>query len=70
MLGLCHLLQMPDNPAIAAHATQLVPSLILLFDGLKRAYAARNEEAGLPDVSLDGFSGQNGTSRITFKAKI
>jgi len=44
VLGLCHLLQMPENPAIAAHATQLVPSLILLFDGLKRAYAARNEE--------------------------
>ena len=27
--------------AIAGHAQQLVPSLILLFDGLKRAYAAR-----------------------------
>ena len=46
---------MPENPAIAAHATQLVPSLILLFDGLKRAYAARNEEAGLPDLILDAF---------------
>ena len=41
VIGLCHLLQMPDNPAIAPHAQQIVPSLILLFDGLKRAYAAR-----------------------------
>jgi len=32
---------MPDKPAIAATAQQLVPSIILLFDGLKRAYAAR-----------------------------
>jgi len=44
VLGLCHLMQMPENPAVTAHAQQIVPSLILLFDGLKRAYAARNEE--------------------------
>ncbi len=41
VLGLCHLLQMPDSPAVSGHAQQLVPSLILLFEGLKRAYAAR-----------------------------
>jgi len=44
VLGLCHLLQMSDSQAIAGHAQQLVPSLILLFDGLKRAYAARNDD--------------------------
>eukprot|EP00088_Acartia_fossae_P059404 TRINITY_DN7049_c0_g1_i12.p1 TRINITY_DN7049_c0_g1~~TRINITY_DN7049_c0_g1_i12.p1 ORF type:complete len:452 (-),score=157.33 TRINITY_DN7049_c0_g1_i12:228-1382(-) len=43
VLGLCHLLQMPDNPAVTSHAQQIIPSLILLFEGLKRAYAARNE---------------------------
>jgi len=54
VLGLCHLLQMPENQAIAAHAQQLVPSLILLFDGLKRAYAARNEDdSGDSDVDSD-----------------
>merc|ERR1711971_800400 len=44
VLGLVHLMQMSDNPAVAAHAPQLVPSALLLFDGLKRAYAARNED--------------------------
>jgi len=44
VLGLVHLLQMPDNPAVVAHAPQLLPSTLLLFDGLKRAYAARNDE--------------------------
>ena len=42
MLGLVHLMQMSDQPAAAAHAAQLVPSALLLFDGLKRAYAARS----------------------------
>jgi hypothetical protein len=58
VLGLCHLLQMPDNAAIAAHSQQLVPSLILLFDGLKRAYAARNEDDSDDDDSdEDGEDG-------------
>jgi len=43
VLGLCHLLQMPDNPSVTAHAQQLMPSLIMLFEGLKRAYAAKND---------------------------
>jgi len=43
VLGLCHLLQMPENPAVSGHAQQMIPSLILLFEGLKRAYAARND---------------------------
>ena len=40
----CVCVQMPDNPAVVAHAPQLLPSTLLLFDGLKRAYAARNDE--------------------------
>jgi len=56
VLGLVHLMQMSDNPAVAAHAPQLVPSALLLFDGLKRAYAARNEE----ESSEEGESDEEG----------
>lgn len=44
MLGLVQLLQMPSHPAVVQHSQQIIPALLLLFDGLKRAYAARNEE--------------------------
>merc|ERR1711892_872095 len=57
VLGLVHLMQMPDNQSVAGHAQQLVPSALLLFDGLKRAYAARNDdessEEGDSDELLD-----------------
>ena len=43
VLGLCHLMQMPEKGEVVAYAPQLVPSCLLLFDGLKRAYAARTE---------------------------
>merc|ERR1719290_675018 len=56
VLGLCHLMQMPKQPAIAQHAQQLVPSCLLLFDGLKRAYAARNED----DTDSEGDSDDDG----------
>ncbi|KAL1130891.1 hypothetical protein AAG570_012132 [Ranatra chinensis] len=43
VLGLCTLLSMgPSRPvAVNECATKIMPSLILLFDGLKRAYAAK-----------------------------
>jgi len=56
VLGLVHLMQMPDNAAVTAHAQQIVPSALLLFDGLKRAYAARNEE----ESSEEGESDEEG----------
>ena len=56
VLGLVHLMQMSDNPAVVAHAPQLVPSALLLFDGLKRAYAARNED----ESSEEGESDEEG----------
>ena len=56
VLGLVHLMQMSDNASVAAHAPQLVPSALLLFDGLKRAYAARNEE----ESSEEGESDEEG----------
>ena len=56
VLGLIHLLQMPDNAAVTEQSQQLLPSALLLFDGLKRAYAARDAE----DDSEDGESDEEG----------
>merc|ERR1712128_410423 len=56
VLGLVHLMQMPDNQSVAGHAQQLVPSALLLFDGLKRAYAARNDD----ESSEEGDSDEEG----------
>ena len=46
VLGLCTLLQMNGGrpQALSECAPQIIPSLILLFDGLKRAYAAKAQE--------------------------
>ncbi|XP_020286261.1 importin-7 [Pseudomyrmex gracilis] len=47
VLGLCTLISMgPARPkAVNECATQIIPSLILLFDGLRRAYAAKCAES-------------------------
>ncbi|XP_026473406.1 importin-7 [Ctenocephalides felis] len=46
VLGICTLISLGDlrPPALAQYANQVVPTLILLFDGLKRAYAAKAAE--------------------------
>lgn len=46
MLGLCTLISAaPSYPGLVEEcAQQIVPSLLLLFDGLKRAYAAKAAE--------------------------
>ncbi|KAG7199899.1 hypothetical protein KM043_014345 [Ampulex compressa] len=46
VLGLCTLISMGPArpPAVNECAQQIIPSLILLFDGLKRAYAAKVTE--------------------------
>jgi len=56
VLGLVHLMQMPENQSVVSHAQQIVPSALLLFDGLKRAYEARNEE----ESSEEGDSDEEG----------
>jgi len=56
VLGLVHLMQMADNPNVTQHAQQIVPSALLLFDGLKRAYAARNDD----EDSDEGESDEEG----------
>ncbi|KAK7864998.1 hypothetical protein R5R35_000025 [Gryllus longicercus] len=47
VLGLCTLLSATGNRPVAVNecAAQVIPSLILLFDGLKRAYAAKAQES-------------------------
>ncbi|XP_023028647.1 importin-7 msk [Leptinotarsa decemlineata] len=52
VLGLCTLISMPTKPsALLEVAPKVVPSLILLFDGLKRAYAAKALEAAEEEES-------------------
>jgi len=42
VLGLCTMLHSPNKPtALQECSKEILPSLILLFDGLKRAYAAK-----------------------------
>nr|CAI5832904.1 unnamed protein product [Callosobruchus analis] len=46
VLGLCALISMRDKPpALVEMSGKVVPALVMLFDGLKRAYAARAAEA-------------------------
>ncbi|XP_044268843.1 importin-7 [Tribolium madens] len=45
VLGLCTLITMDNKPnCLAEMVPRVIPSLILLFDGLKRAYAAKAQE--------------------------
>lgn len=46
MLGLCALISMqPGRPSVVNDfSNDIVPALILLFDGLRRAYAAKAQE--------------------------
>ena len=56
VLGLCTLITAaPSHPGLVEEcAQQIVPSLLLLFDGLKRAYAAKAaEEEGDEDDDED-----------------
>ena len=52
-LGLVHLMQMPDNQSVTGQAQQLVPSALLLFDGLKRANAAWNDDESSEEGDCD-----------------
>merc|ERR1712136_522649 len=61
VLGLCTLITAaPSHPGLVEEcAQQIVPSLLLLFDGLKRAYAAKAaEEEDDDDDDDDDLSGE------------
>merc|ERR1719348_2542871 len=62
VLGLIHLLQMPDNTAVTEQSQQLLPSTLLLFDGLKRAYAARDAEDDSDEDDDDEYDACEETS--------
>ncbi|CAH0547642.1 unnamed protein product [Brassicogethes aeneus] len=52
VLGLCTLISLPTKPpTLIEMAPKVVPSLILLFEGLKRAYAAKAAEAAEEEES-------------------
>lgn len=52
VLGLCTLISMPNKPPVLLEvAPKVVPALILLFEGLKRAYAAKAAEAAEEEES-------------------
>lgn len=58
VLGLCTLISMPGRPAVLLEvAPKVMPALVLLFDGLKRAYAARAQEAAEEEESEDDDDG-------------
>eukprot|EP00095_Tigriopus_kingsejongensis_P004972 maker-scaffold96_size378025-snap-gene-2.39 protein:Tk04972 transcript:maker-scaffold96_size378025-snap-gene-2.39-mRNA-1 annotation:"Importin-7" len=43
ILGLCTLLNMPEMPGVAENAQRYLPALVMLFDGLKRAYELQDD---------------------------
>jgi hypothetical protein len=52
VLGLCQLMTLlPNLPDIGEYAPKIFPSLIMLFDGLKRAYEAAKEDEDSDDDS-------------------
>lgn len=46
VLGLCTLISLGDAkpPVLSEVSDKIIPSLVLLFDGLKRAYESRAQE--------------------------
>lgn len=60
VLGLCTLITMPTKPAaLIEMAPKVVPSLILLFEGLKRAYAAKALEAAEEEETDESDGGDD-----------
>lgn len=55
ILGLCALMDLEHRPqAVNQVAGQLLPAAIMLFNGLKRAYACRAEHENDEDGDEDG----------------
>lgn len=72
VLGLCTLISMnPGRPPVLNEcANQIIPSLILLFDGLKRAYVAKAQEQAEEEESeadTDDTAGTPGSKYWKFK---
>jgi hypothetical protein len=59
IIGLCNIINMPAVPGVPENAARFLPSLILLFEGLKRAYESQvdssdGEESSDEEESVDG----------------
>merc|ERR1719351_517796 len=68
VLGLCQIMTMPTLPGIEEFAPRILPSLILLFDGLKRAYEAQNGAEYLEKLEKSIHNKSNGG--LTIEASI
>lgn len=68
VLGLCALIDLEHRPQVVNHAaSQILPAAILLFNGLKRAYACRAEHENDDDDDDDDEDCEeddNGRSRV------
>lgn len=52
VLGLCTLISLPQKPNVLVElASKVMPALVMLFDGLKRAYTARAQDSGEEEES-------------------
>ncbi|OXU20007.1 hypothetical protein TSAR_005120 [Trichomalopsis sarcophagae] len=72
VLGLCTIISMgPNRPtAVNECAQQIIPSLILLFDGLKRAYAAKVAESEDEDNGDDESDLEEGNLKYYLQMKM
>lgn len=65
VIGICTLISLPNKPpALIEEAQKIVPSLIMIFEGLKRAYTAKALEDGNEEESEssdDDFEGKFST---------
>lgn len=61
ILGLCKLLEAgPQVPGVSANAARFIPSLLLLFDGLKRAYEQQQDSDDDSEDDSDDASDVDG----------
>ncbi len=60
ILGLCQLLGMPNVPGVADNAKRMLPSLIMLFEGLKRAYESLQDSDDDSDEETDDDDEEEG----------
>lgn len=64
VLGLCALMDLDQRPqAVNQVAGQLLPAAILLFNGLKRAYACRAEHENDEDDDEEGGEEEDETGK-------
>lgn len=67
VLGICTLLEMgPQRPNLDEVLPKILPSCLVLFDGLKRAYEARAEADDDTSSEEDDGDDDEGTNLLSF----